>query len=124
MGLDMYLYQKTNTGPIEVMYWRKANAIHKWFVDNVQNGVDKCQPHNVTITQLKELKELCDRVLLESSISKSAPERLLPTQSGFFFGSTDYDEHYFNDVQETASTLETILVNIDEDTVFVYQSSW
>ncbi len=26
----------------EVMYWRKSNAIHKWFVDNVQGGVDDC----------------------------------------------------------------------------------
>jgi hypothetical protein len=39
MGLDMYLYKKTvvltkenNVDKIaeEVMYWRKANHIHKW----------------------------------------------------------------------------------------------
>ena len=27
----------------EVGYWRKANAIHKWFVDNVQDGNDDCK---------------------------------------------------------------------------------
>jgi hypothetical protein len=27
----------------DVAYWRKANAIHKWFVDNCQDGVDECQ---------------------------------------------------------------------------------
>lgn len=27
----------------QVAYWRKANAIHKWFVDNVQGGKDECQ---------------------------------------------------------------------------------
>jgi hypothetical protein len=26
-----------------VAYWRKANAIHSWFVQNVQDGVDECQ---------------------------------------------------------------------------------
>ena len=28
---------------IGVGYWRKANQIHKWFVDNCQNGRDECQ---------------------------------------------------------------------------------
>lgn len=27
----------------EVGYWRKANAIHGWFVDNVQKGNDDCK---------------------------------------------------------------------------------
>ena len=26
----------------EVLMWRKANAIHNWFVQNVQKGVDDC----------------------------------------------------------------------------------
>jgi len=33
----------------EVGYWRKANHIHKWFVDNVQNGVDECLTYQVSI---------------------------------------------------------------------------
>lgn len=49
MGLDMMLYKLPKTTilnkkdwdrafseGIEVGYWRKANHIHKWFVDNVQ----------------------------------------------------------------------------------------
>ena len=39
----------------ELMYWRKANAIHKFFVDNAANGVDDCQPVQVTIEVLKDL---------------------------------------------------------------------
>jgi hypothetical protein len=27
----------------EVACWRKANAIHQWFVGNVQRGKDDCQ---------------------------------------------------------------------------------
>ena len=29
-----------------VGYWRKANHIHKWFVDNVQNGEDDCKEYH------------------------------------------------------------------------------
>lgn len=29
---------------VKVGYWRKANAVHKWFVENVQDGVDECDP--------------------------------------------------------------------------------
>ena len=27
----------------EVAYWLKANHIHNWFVQNLQDGVDECQ---------------------------------------------------------------------------------
>ena len=36
MGLDMMLVYDGD----QIASWRKANAIHKWFVDNVQDGVD------------------------------------------------------------------------------------
>ena len=39
----------------EVGYWRKANAIHSWFVKNVQNGNDDCGEYWVDIDTLKEL---------------------------------------------------------------------
>ena len=42
-----------------VAYWRKANAIHKWFVDNVQNGTDDCGKYRVTVDQLKQLVKAC-----------------------------------------------------------------
>ena len=27
---------------LDVGYWRKANAIHDWFVKNIQDGKDNC----------------------------------------------------------------------------------
>lgn len=38
----------------EIAYWRKANHIHKWFVDNVQYGVDDCGTYEVTEADLKK----------------------------------------------------------------------
>jgi hypothetical protein len=48
---------------VEAAYWRKANAIHGWFVDKVQEGVDDCGEYNVTLEQLQDLVALCKEIL-------------------------------------------------------------
>ncbi len=67
----------------EVMYWRKVNAIHSWFVENCQNGIDECQESYVSREQLEELASICEEVVKTKDVS------LLQTQGGFFFGSTE-----------------------------------
>jgi hypothetical protein len=150
MGLDMYLEkrtyvkqwdhqsaeekhevvvtkggQPTNIDPKKVKYiieeagyWRKANQIHRWFVDNVQNGVDNCGDYYVGSEKLAELLELCKRVKADHSLA----EELLPSASGFFFGGTEYDEWYFNDIDNTITILEECLE--DERGDYYYSSSW
>jgi len=124
MGLDMMLYRKSESGRLgesnEVMYWRKANAIHDWFVQNVQNGMDECEPHDVTVAQLTELRDLCASVVDNPDLA----DNLLPTASGFFFGSTEYDEWYFDNIARTLNELDDLLAEAAEDEMFVYQSSW
>jgi hypothetical protein len=120
MGLDMMLYRKNSDDLTEVMYWRKANAIHNWFVENVQDGIDECEPHDVTVDQLKELRDLCYEVLK----NPERAENLLPTSSGFFFGSTAYDEWYQNYLKNTVEELNLVLEDATETDTFVYQSSW
>lgn len=44
-------------------YWRKANAIHAWFVRECQGGEDDCRTQPVTLDQLRELRDTCSRVL-------------------------------------------------------------
>lgn len=53
---------------LEVGYWRKVNAVHRWFVENVQHGVDNCAAYYVTYAQLQELKEQCLKALFCSFI--------------------------------------------------------
>ena len=88
------LVKETN---YQVAYWRKANAIHEWFIKNCADGEDDCFRVWVSEEKLEKLLVICSEVLADHS---KAPE-LLPTKSGFFFGSTDYDEWYFADVEET-----------------------
>src|SRR5690606_5310232 len=52
----------------EVMYWRKANHIHGWFVDNVQNGQDDCQQYEVDEYMLFELLSVCEKVIEASEL--------------------------------------------------------
>jgi hypothetical protein len=102
-----------------VGYWRKANQIHQWFVVNVQGGVDECEDAYVTREQLQELL----RVVTEVLADHSKAEKLLPTQSGFFFGGTEYDDGYFADLEDTVGILEAVLKE-PNDASFYYQSSW
>ena len=118
MGLDMYLNSKKDGR--EVGCWRKSNQIHKWFVDNIQNGIDECENNDVNLEQLKQLRDVCSDVLADH---KKA-EELLPPQKGFFFGSYDYDECYFNDLEQTVIITQKIIDECEKDEVFVYCSSW
>ena len=104
MGLDMMLIHNVEEWD-EVGYWRKANAIHKWFVDNVQGGEDNCNPYPVTKEHLIQLHNLCNQVLNDNSLAES----LLPSQSGFFFGSTEYDQGYYQDLRDTIHIIDNIL---------------
>jgi hypothetical protein len=105
---------------VNAFYWRKANAIHKWFVDNVQGGEDNCREYWVQDTQLKQLLQLCQLALEH----KDKPDKILPTADGFFFGSTDYEEWYWADIENTIEGLEKVLQLDTSKWDFYYRASW
>lgn len=126
----------------EVAYWRKANQIHRWFVNAVQDGVDNCGHYYVSKDDLQELIDACKQDLeylgtLEKTtvvvegvrednkyeVFQNVDESKLnlPTQGGFFFGSTDYNEYYKEDLEDTIQQLEPLLA---EGGDFYYSSSW
>lgn len=141
----------------ESCYWRKANAIHKWFVDKVQGGIDDCKPYYVELSDLEDLLSLCKEVK-EKAIIKSGKikngetlkngewepimedgeyienadeiAKILPTTSGCFFGSVDYDQWYMQDIEYTIKKLEEIIKKEKEENEkgiysdYYYQSSW
>lgn len=157
MGLDMYLTRKKYIGakyehnhvtgnvnikigeysvPIDfnkityidegVGYWRKANAIHNWFVNHVQDGEDDCKEYDVDFETLEELLGICKQIQENHDLA----EELLPTIEGFFFGDTEYDEDYFDNIQHTINILTEIIEEEKEYnknhfySEFTYQSSW
>ena len=155
MGLDMYLERKIYAGgawgkpfeikavwdgeeikvdPKKVEYicerfgsWRKANAIHKWFVENVQDGVDDCRNYEVSMDNLEWLLRHVNEVL---DRPKRASE-VLPTTAGFFFGGVEYDDWYFDSLKYTKKILGEALEILKKEeeegkwiSVFEYSSSW
>lgn len=107
------------TVSIPVGYWRKANAIHNWIVQNCADGIDECQRIHMSPDEAKELVDTCKQVIANPSLASE----LLPPTSGFFFGSTDIDEWYLNDLQRTIDIFEKVLKTDNLDGV-TYQASW
>lgn len=104
-----------------VAYWRKANAIHQWFVENCQDGTDDCGEYHVSREKLQELLELCKQIAAEPKKAS----KLLPTQGGFFFGNLEYDEWYHSDIARTVERFEKLLADpAFTKADFYYQSSW
>lgn len=137
----------------QVAYWRKANAIHKWFVDHVQDGVDDCGHYEVSTDQLHELHNTVVEVLASVQLvdgevengstytpkdgwvdnvemgkvvlDSTVCEKLLPVVGGFFFGGTNYDQWYVRELEYTRDQLQQVLDDADEfEHTFTYYASW
>jgi hypothetical protein len=112
-----------------VAYWRKANAIHNWFVSEIQDGEDNCGESYVSTDALRTLRDTCAQVLADKT-DKTIAMEILPPTSGFFFGSTDIDEWYYEDIEFTHKRLTELLDMVAEDEkngvypTFVYHASW
>lgn len=104
----------------EVAYWRKANAIHQFFASNTPGGIDDCEPYYVPKGSLDHLKDLVSEVLKDHSKA----DELLPSVSGFFFGSTEYDDYYFFYLKETLEKLNEIDKYHEDDMIYFYIPSW
>ena len=134
---------------IDVAYWRKFNALHSWFVNNYANGVDDCRPVYVSEDTLVELvgvlrnvKEKLDNSKLVKKTIKTwngeideidvyeceeEVTELFSPQSGFFFGSTEINEWYKNDVIYAIEVFEEILKEEElngNDGEYYYEASW
>jgi hypothetical protein len=116
LGVKDYVAKEVS---FDILYWRKANAIHQWFVDHVQDGNDDCKEYWMDSAKLDELVELCNLALLNRDVN------LLEPAAGFFFGSTEKDEYYWNEIERTRNELSKILTNpAAVNWEFYYQSSW
>jgi hypothetical protein len=137
MGLDMYLKlnraRSENIANVEnvkdleslfdkvivtvkeeftIGYWRKANAIFALIENTCKpEGIEDCERIYISVDQIKTMLDICKQV-------KENPDTAhenLPTQSGFFFGSTEYDEYYFDMIDYTIELFEKVLTFMSKD---------
>jgi hypothetical protein len=115
---------------LTVGYWRKANAIHGWFVNTLAGGLDECQEIHVPRVALVDLLAAC-KVVMSVSVGESkkdlADEVGLNPTEGFFFGGYELDEYYDQDLKYTIEMIENILTIIPENEYgwsFSYHASW
>jgi len=129
MGLDMFLAKKPKSSDKddiyisdnELAYWRKANAIHSWFISNCAGGLDNCEPVSITKDELLELRARC----FECLDNPDRANEILPVKSGFFFGSENYDEWYFRDISGTITLIDNAIESVDFNTEDIfYLASW
>lgn len=135
MGLDMYLFKRKRFRENddaynkmvaehmeEVMSWRKANQIRSWIVNNtIYEEEWDCEEVELTKETLEKLKADCEKVMDDPSKA----QKIFPTSKGFFFGSTEYDEDYFYDLETTAKHIGNILKETDfENEVIIYTEWW
>ena len=108
----------------QIGYWRKANAIHKWFVDNCGDEEDTCQDMYIELSDATELLEACEHVLKDHSLAEEEP----PTTEGFFFGSQEYDDWYFKNVQYTYDLMKQVKEFLENPEnrgwSIIYHASW
>lgn len=117
IGLDIFFEKHSEIG-----YFRKVNFLVAYFED-LGFDVDNQVPFYIEKDHIIALIDRCKTVLDDHS---KAPEEL-PTCKGFFFGSTEYDEGYFYDVEMVLRYCEnTLLPMFDElaDSEGIYFATW
>lgn len=125
VDLQAYVTQRKSlsvTTEYDIGYFRKFNALHNYIVREFTNGEDNCRPVYLS-------HEDCHKILdTLKSITPENAKDIMPTGSGFFFGSTEYDDYYFSDVADAIELFELICNLVDKDEKYkwsiIYQASW
>lgn len=99
----------------EVAYFRKVNFLvgHFGYEENLSDVL-------ISREEVESLVEKCKLVIENHELARD----LLPTTEGFFFGGLEYDELYFEDVEEVLHEFERILSETNFDTHEIVMSCW
>lgn len=120
MGLDIFITKKKRTN---LGYFRKVNFLVKFFEERGFD-VENQTPLVINKDDAKELLSACEEVLKDNSKASE----ILPTMSGFFFGSTDYNDYYYKDVEEVRNYVKNKLLpefdTLDEDEEIYFETSY
>lgn len=106
MGLDIFFWKVKRE---EFGYFSKVNFLIPFFESRGYN-IENCVPIRIDREDFEDLLERCNKVLSNHDLAKE----LLPTQDGFFFGNTEYNDWYFEDVKSVKDYVEDKLSELDK----------
>lgn len=98
-----------------VGYFRKVNCVYRYFEDKLTD-----ETAWVTKDECEDIVKRCSAVLENPDLASE----LMPTRSGFFFGSTEYDKYYFSDLKDVRKQFKSFIkyFKTDDDLVFIHMS--
>lgn len=108
----------------EYHYWRKFNALHGYIVREFADGEDNCQL--IEIGNKDGVKKILDALTTTlKQVTDGKKEGLaMPPTGGFFFGSTDVDDWFKNNLEDSIPVFENLYNTLGENEVVYYQASW
>lgn len=115
MGLDI-----TITSHGEEKYFRKVNLLIPWVERTLGVEVEDTEEYELTKAHLESLLSYVDTVL--SDFSRA--EELLPTQEGFFFGSTEYGDWYKEDLEQIKTDIGDLVSKMGDDDTATFWAWW
>lgn len=106
MGLDIKISHGKNA-----WYFRKYNWLYGWVRRKLKIAeLKNCEHYQLTRSMVNDLIDDITNVLSDNSLA----EKVLPTESGFFFGSTEYDEWYYDDLRDAKEQLTQLLTEMSD----------
>lgn len=98
-------------------YFRKVNFLFEFFSGSLNEDETTAV---ITRGEMEELIEKCEFVLN----NRDKADEILPTCDGFFFGSLDYDDYYFESVAKVLLSFQVILENYSDDYLYIIDFSY
>lgn len=114
MGLDITI--KTEKHEID---FRKHNYLFRW-VGRLVGEIENCEEYELDKTDIENL--LADVRAVNADPTRA--DELLPTQEGFFFGSTQYDEWYFDKIEYAERELSKMVADMEDDETATFWAWW
>lgn len=106
MGLDITISHGKNS-----FHFRKCNWLYGWVRRKLKlHELENCEHYKLPRFMINDLIEDITKVLADHSLAN----KLLPTEDGFFFGSTEYDDWYFDDLRDAKTELTQLLVKMSD----------
>lgn len=119
MGLD-HGFRSADGDDIIVL--RKANHIHNWMCNNTVYN-DSGYNGGMVVIAVEDIIKLIETMKMVLDNHDLASE-LLPRVDGFFFGSQEYDEWYFDDTKNTLEALSNFLESNPDTKTVKYWAWW